>query len=64
MICRYNSLISQLESSKTVVSRAGDLYDDELARLRREIEKLTHDKANLEIQLYNCVQDLQGAEKR
>nr|XP_039268194.1 glial fibrillary acidic protein-like isoform X1 [Styela clava] len=56
--------ITELESTRTVVSRSGDIYDDELARLRREIEKLTHDKAEAEIQLHNCVMELKDCEKR
>lgn len=56
--------IIELESSRNVVSRSGDIYEDELARLRREIEKLAHDKAEIEIQLHSCVQDLNDADER
>nr|CAA06294.1 intermediate filament protein IFB [Styela plicata] len=56
--------VTELESTKSVVSRSGDIYDDELARLRREIEKLTHDKADVEIQLHNCYQELKDYEKK
>lgn len=40
------------------------MYEDELARLRGEIERLAHEKAEIEIQLHNCVQDLNDADER
>lgn len=57
--------ILQLESNKNIVSRAGDIYEDELARLRREIERLTHEKADIEIhQLHSALQDIESLQQR
>lgn len=56
--------IVELESEKSTVSGSGAMYQDELARLRREIEKLTHDKADIEIQLHNTLRDLDDCHKR
>lgn len=46
------------------MSGSPDVYEDELNRLRRQIETLTHEKAEVEIQLHNCVQDYKALEKK
>lgn len=57
--------VVELESTTNVVSRAGDIYEDELARLRREIERLAHEKADIEIhQLHGAIQDVQSLQQR
>ena len=39
--------------------RIGAMYEDELARLRSQIESLQHEKANLRIQLDNAYMEIE-----
>lgn len=45
-------------------SRAGELYDEQLHRLQKEIERVLTEKTQVEIELEACYRELDDFRKR
>nr|NP_001027682.2 intermediate filament protein IF-B [Ciona intestinalis] len=50
--------IKQLEANRVVPSRSGQLYEAQLHKLQRELEKAVVEKTRIEIELENCYREL------
>uniref|UniRef100_H2YPJ8 IF rod domain-containing protein n=1 Tax=Ciona savignyi TaxID=51511 RepID=H2YPJ8_CIOSA len=50
--------VKQLESHKVAPSRSGQLYEAQLHKLQRELEKAVVEKTRIEIELENCFREL------
>jgi len=53
-----------LEACQVVPSRAGDLYDSHIHQLQKDIEKVVSEKTQVEIELENCIRELNDLRKR